>query len=59
VSNERAVRNYCKGGKLPAGMMLSFRQKPNGQQSPPEVIATESNLVPPWLLARAAKGASN
>jgi hypothetical protein len=30
--NERAIRNYCKDGKLEAGMTLMFRQMPNCQQ---------------------------
>ena len=30
--NERTIRNYCKDGKLEAGMMLIFRQMPDCQQ---------------------------
>jgi hypothetical protein len=30
--NERAIRNYCKDGKLQTGMMLIFRQMPSCQQ---------------------------
>ncbi len=34
MGNERAMRNYCKDGKLQAGMMLIFRHMPNCQHSP-------------------------
>ena len=42
MRNERAISNYCKGKKLQTGMMLTFRQMPNGEQKPDEV--EQSNL---------------
>ena len=50
MCNERAMRNYCKDGKLPAGMMLIFRQMPNCQQSPAK--SAQPNLVPRWPAKR-------
>jgi hypothetical protein len=47
MCNERAIRKYCKGRKLQTGMMLTFRQMPNGEQKRHEV--EQSNLVPRWL----------
>ena len=50
MCNERAIRNYCKDGKLQTGMMLISWQMPNCQQSPPEL--EQPNLGPRWLLKR-------
>jgi len=50
VGNERAMRNYCKDGKLPARMMLIFRQMPNCQQSPAK--SAQPKLVPRWPAKR-------
>ena len=50
MCNERAIRKYCKGRKLQTGMMLTFRQMPNGEQKPDDV--EQSNLVPRWLCCK-------
>jgi hypothetical protein len=44
MRNERAIRNYCKDGKLQAGRTLIFQQMPNCQQRPAK--SEEPNLVP-------------
>ena len=43
--NERAIRNYCKDGKLQTGMMVILQQMPNCQQGPAK--SEQPNLVPP------------